>query len=239
MLEIDPSMWNLIGEFSREQNDPESSLRRAVLNKSNNNFKQAILDFNHYIKFHPELPLPYLNLADCHYFLDNNNAAIENYEIGISKMQGNIPEGHLYNYGGALMAVTKYEEAMTIANLILKQDNNYLYGNLLKGHLLWILDKYDQSFYYLTKSIEIDSKLWMGWAIRSKIDYALRDFNRAHNDFTNAHLLNPDLETHFYTTHAFALYELGKIDEAIKEFERAKLLGDPEAQRFYDKLTSK
>lgn len=234
-MELDENMWARIGEYNREHEDPETALPRANMHKANNNFKQAILDYNHYLKYKPEEALPYLHLADCYFFLDNYQEAIVNYENGIARITGEIPYDFFNNYGGALLDSGEYEKALTIADKVVNQNKNSV-SYLLKGQVLLQLDKYDVAFYYLTRAIEIDPKRWEPWATRAKLDYCLGDYYRVILDFKNAHLLNANLPAHYYTTHAFALNNIGKNDEALKEFERAKILGDPEAKAICEKL---
>src|SRR5687767_7773365 len=168
---IDENMLNLTGEYNRDRENPETALARANMHKGNNNFRQAILDYNHYIKFNPEQPYPFLALADCHYFLDNNDAAIENYEKAISKAKTDVPHEFLNNYAGALYENGQYDKALKIVDSILERNKKFVFAYILKGQILLQLDKYDTAFYYLTKAIELDKLQWQGWATRMKVDY--------------------------------------------------------------------
>jgi tetratricopeptide (TPR) repeat protein len=233
---IDENMWNLIGEYNRDQENPETALARANMHRGNNNFRQAILDYNHYVKFNSEQPYPFLALADCHYFLDDKVAAIENYEKAISIAQTEIPHEFLINYAGSLCGIAHYEKALTVVNNILVRDKKFVFAYILKGQILLQTDKYDRAFYYLTKALELDKQQWQGWATRIKVDYCLDDYYRAISDYKNAIAIYPDLPVTYVTTYAFALFNSGEKKEAIKEFERAKLLGDPEATAVYEKI---
>ncbi|MDP4087484.1 MAG: hypothetical protein Q8934_23250 [Bacillota bacterium] len=229
-------MWNLIGEYNRDQENPETALARANMHKGNNNFRQAILDYNHYIKFNSAQPYPFLALADCHFFLDDNNAAIENYEKAISIAKTEVPKEFLNNYAASLYGNALYDKALTVVDNILEHNKGFVFAYILKGQILLQLDKYDTAFYYLTKAVELDKKQWQGWATRMKVDYCLGDYYRVIYDYKNVIAIYADLPVTYITTYAFALYNSGKKEEAVKEFERAKLLGDPEAKAFYEKI---
>jgi tetratricopeptide (TPR) repeat protein len=233
---IDDNLWAQIGEYNRELGDPETALNRANFNHDNGNFKQAILDYSHYLKYITDNPLPYFFLGDCYHFTHKDELAIPNYEAGISKTKGNAPLGFLNNYGSSLMNLERYEKALQVADLMLSQNSQYAPSYLLKGQILYMLDHNDKAFYYLTRAIELNTKVWQAWATRADVNYALGDYSQADYDFKNAHVIYSDLPAGYYTKHALALYKMGRKAEAIEEFERAKILGDSDAQGFLETL---
>ena len=228
-------MWGLIGDFNRQQGDFETSLVRADFNKKSNNFKEAALDYEHYLKFNPSNPVPYFSLADCYYFLNNIDNAVDSFKKGLSLIKSEPPESLLINYATILMVNKQFEESLVIVNKILINNSKSANAYLLKGQIYREINDGGKAFYFFTKAIEINSNFWNAWAERATVDYELNDFDREIEDFKNAFSLNKNLPAAFHTTHALALYKLGRNDEAKKQFELSIKLGDPVAERFYNK----
>jgi len=227
--------WDTIGKYNRECH-PETTLERAQLHIKNENFYQAILDLEFYTKNNPNQSLGFLLLGRCYFQNNDYVSAIKVFSKGVAFATSDVPIEYLHNYATALWENGENKEASEIADEILFLERDNIYGLLIKSQILFSLKEYEKAFYYSTKVLEINNKIWQAWTTRFSIDYCLRDYHRAINDFRKAQSLNNDLPAHEYSTYASSLLYIGQKEEAVKEFERAIALGDVDAKRLLNDL---
>jgi len=227
--------WDAIGKFNRESH-PETTLERAQFHINNNNFYQAILDLDFYIKNNPTLPIGYLLLGRSYYLSNDYVNAIRAFNKGVSVSTKEVHNEFLYDYATVLWQTDKNTEALEITDKILIQDRDNIHGLLIKSQILFALHEYEKAFYYSVKVLELNNKIWQAWITRFNIDYCLEDFHRAISDFKKAQALNNDLPAREYTIYAASLLNNGEKEEAIKVFEKAMSLGDAEAKVFLEDL---
>ena len=109
----------------------------------------------------------------------------------------------------------------------------------MKGEILCSSKEYDKAFYYLTRAIELDNKMWQAYCMRAQCQYFLQDWSQATKDFENTFAINPNQNPRVNLLLGICLYNSGKQKEGIEEVLKAKNLGVTDAEDYLQEMTTK
>lgn len=116
------------------------------------------------------------------------------------------------------------ETSLKYANKALLINKNDDFANYRKGRSLYLLNRYEESLKYLLKAEELGYKYYDLFSKAAYIYGNKEDYNKALK-YSNKALLMNNKDGYTNCLKGFALYNLGKKQEAIKYLFKAKELG--------------
>lgn len=229
-------LWDMIGDYNRDQGDPKTALPRAKVSIERGDMRNAILDLSHYLQQFPDDVEAILLRADCYFNTSNFQLASADYKNAYTRPDTITTIDSIYNYALSLYKSNQQNEALNQLNAIINIDRNYKKAYLMKGEILHLSGEYDKAFYYLTRAIELDNKMWEAYCMRGQCRYFLQDWFQATRDFQNTFAINPNQTPRVNLILGICLYNSGKRKEGIEEVLKAKNLGDTHAEGYLQKM---
>ena len=184
----------------------------------NQQFEDAIADFNKYIRYEKRHVSAYLNRGTSYLYLKDTANAYENFNLAI---RTNREDPESYNRRGALyMAEERYEEARADFDMAVQCDSNYIPGLFNRALAHNYLHRPMESLRDFDRVIELDSLSSLGYFNRAIVRIEIGDYNRALEDFNNVAMLSPE-NVLLYYNRAMLHTRLGDIDAAIADYTHA------------------
>jgi len=126
----------------------------------------------------------------------------------------------------------KFNEAIVIADLLIKNNPDFVYGYLLKGNSLYYKEDYTAAIMQYNKVIELNPREIGGFHNRGLCKYYLEDYRGAIKDYNAALEINPNFPNTYFRR-GMAKIKLGRIDDGCLDLSKAGELGFVQA---YDEI---
>jgi tetratricopeptide (TPR) repeat protein len=205
----------------KDPNTAELYDQRAKIYLKLAQFDEAVYDSQRAIKLDSTKENFYLTLVDTYFGRNNTRKAKDLLEIIEKKFPDNREA--LLKLGELYFLVKQYQKAIDYVNKSLKIDENQAKAYYLKGSIYRESGDTTKSISSLVTAVEQDNKYEEAFYDLGII-YAARKNPLAFEYYNNALRVNPTNQTTLYA-HAKLQQDLGKIDEALKEYEQIQLIG--------------
>jgi tetratricopeptide (TPR) repeat protein len=205
--------------------------RNYYVKNTRQDIDYALRMFGEALKFDSNYALAYVGLADCFCtrymnFFDRRPEAIrqaEDYARKALEIVRDLPEGYrtlgriMHLAGKVREAAANYRKAVTY-----REDYYQAYRSLA-----WLARdcfRYDEAQSWIRKALSINASDIETIFLSGVVHYEKKESKLAINDFTRTLELRPDYgRAHFYR--ALTFHQLGRLDSAIENLERAVQLG--------------
>ncbi|MCC6370417.1 MAG: tetratricopeptide repeat protein [Bacteroidia bacterium] len=198
--------------------DPSSAAlydKRAKVYLSLKQLDEAVYDANRAIRLDSTNENYYLTLVDVYYGRNNTRKAKDLLEIIEKKFPSSVEA--MLKLGELYFLVKQYQKGIDYVNKALKVDENLAKAYYIKGSIYRESGDTTKAISSLETAIEQDNSYEDAFYDLG-ILYAARKNPLAFEYYNNALKINPNNSNTRYA-HAKLLQDLGKIDEAIKEYE--------------------
>lgn len=183
-------------------------LKLKLLNEAVNDSKRAIRLDSAVVKY-------YLTLADVYFSQNNTRLSKELLEITVNKFPDNIEA--LLKLSELYFLVQKYQKGIDFVNKALKIDEHLAKAYYIKGSIYRESGDTAKAISSLETAVEQDNKYEDAY-YDIGIIYAARRNPIALDYYQNVLRISPENQNAKYAR-AKLLQDLGKIDEAVKEYE--------------------
>ena len=216
-----PELKSVNELLMKEPNSAELYNQRAKIYLKLAQFDEAVYDSQRAIKLDSTKENFYLTLVDTYFGRNNTRKAKDLLEIIEKKFPDNREA--LLKLGELYFLVKQYQKAIDYVNKSLKIDENQAKAYYLKGSIYRESGDTAKAISSLVTAVEQDNKYEDAFYDLGII-YAARKNPLAFEYYNNALRANPSNQTTLYA-HAKLQQDLGKIDEALKEYEQIQLIG--------------
>lgn len=220
-----PELKAVNKELLEDPNNADLYNKRALIYLNIKQFNEAVNDAKRAIKLDTTKSNYYLTLVDIYFGQNNTRLAKELLEITEKKFPENTEA--LLKLSELFFLVQKYQKGIDYANKALKLDENLAKAYFIKGSIYRESGDTSKALSSLQTVIEQDNK-YVEAFYDIGVMYAARKNPIALEYYNNALKINPaNAEVQY--ARAKLLQDLGKIDEAIVEYQ-AILLKNPSCE---------
>jgi tetratricopeptide (TPR) repeat protein len=210
-----PELKAVNTELLESPDDAALYNKRAKIYFSLKQFPEAVHDSKRAVKLDSTKAEYYLTLIDTYFSQNNTRLAKELLEITAKKFPDNIEA--LLKLSELYFLVKQYQNAIDFVNKALKIDENLARAYYIKGSIYRESGDTARAVSSLETAIEQDNK-YVDAFYDLGVIYAARKNPLALEYYNNVLRINPAHEDVAYAR-AKLLQDLGKIDEAVKEYE--------------------
>lgn len=210
-----PELKAVNAQLLKEPNSADLYNQRAKIYLSLRQLDEAVYDSQRAIKLDSTKEDYYITLVDVYYGRNNTRKAKELLEITEKKFPTSVEA--LLKLGELYFLVRQYQKGIDYVNKALKIDENSAKAYYIKGSIYRESGDTAKAISSLETAIEQDNTYEDAFYDLG-VMYAARKNPLAFDYYKNAIRINPDNVNARYA-HAKLLQDLGKIDEALKEYE--------------------
>lgn len=161
--------------------------------------------------------------------LSNIEAAISDYSKAIS-LNKNYVDAY-YNRALAYYNLRQFESAIKDLNKVVKQETKHGQAFYYYGDILSVQGNYSEAIIKYSKVIELKPDHLDAYLNRAVAYFNINEFEKALADYNKLISLNPQNMDQLYYSKAIVLLKLGETEEACVILERAKKMGNSEANK--------
>ena len=184
----------------------------------NQQFEEAIKDFDNFIRHEKKVSDAYLNRGVCYLYLKDTVQAYSDFELGI-RTNRESPMG--YNRRGVLyMQQKRYKEAEQDFDMAIKCDSTLAMSFFNRALIYNETYRPVKSLADLDRVIQLDSTSSITYFNRAIIRSQIGDYNRALEDYNKVSEYSPDNVLVYYNR-ALLYQQLGEIECAKRDFTKA------------------
>ncbi len=196
--------------------------------------KQALTCYEHAIQLNPEYAIAYNCMGDVFYTFgsyceeilfasgSSDEKAYAAYEQAI---QLNSNYAHAYNNKGkVLLALKRYEEALTVFEQAIQLNSNNPLTCNNKGSALYMLKRYEEALAFFEQAIQLNPNYANAYNGKGEVLYALERYEEALTAFERAIQLN-ETHTFAYNNRGIILLDFKRYEEALAAFGQAYRYG--------------
>jgi tetratricopeptide (TPR) repeat protein len=210
-----PELKTVNAELLSKPNDPDLYDKRALVYLSLKEFKEAENDAKRAVKLDSAKAKYYMTLVDVYYAQNNTRHAKELLESTVKKFPENTEA--LLKLAELYFLVRKYQEGIDQVNKALRIDENLAKAYFIKGSIYRESGDTAKAISSLETAVEQDSKM-VDAHYDLGVMYAAKKNPIALQYYENVLRIDPNHATAKFAR-AKLLQDLGKIDEAIHEYE--------------------
>jgi tetratricopeptide (TPR) repeat protein len=210
-----PELKEVNAELLKSPNSAELYNKRAKIYLSLRQLDEAVHDANRAIRLDSIKDTYYLTLVDVYFARNNTRLAKELLEITEKKFPNNVET--LMKLAELYFLVRQYQKGIDYVNKALKIDENLARAYYIKGSIYRESGDTAKAISSLETAIEQDNRYEDAFYDLGII-YAARKNPLAFDYYANALKINPSGLNARYA-HAKLQQDLGKYDEALKEYD--------------------
>ncbi len=205
--------------IAADLDDAELYLYRGYAYLLNENWVEAIADYDTLIDLDPKNADAYYNRGFAWENFGDQAAALTNYttalELDPTYIDAYINRGLLYTDEG------EYEKALIDFNSVLELDPNSVEGWDVRGYVNALQGDYDAALEAYSEVIELDPDNGRAYEGRGHALLSLGDYRRSIRDYDRALELDVFDPIELYYGRAFAQAALGNYEEALVDYDAA------------------
>ncbi len=195
-------------------------------------YDKALKAFSKAIDENADVTDVYFYRANTYMALEEYEKSIEDYNFVVSHDNSNIDA--VYNRGNAYYELGKYKNAINDFNVVLKKDPQFVEALQSRGSAHFNSENYKNALTDFKKAVELQPGAGT-WYDLGNAHFMLGDFSASVDDFSQA-IEHDSANSDYFFNRALSYFYLEIYSEGCKDLEQAAILGDKEAEGYFDEL---